>query len=205
MLHRSKDFLRAKPEPGTFRIIYGHDIFNEDGNYSFRRTVEAIKGRESYAVCSGKKNLDGRKKHLSAPSGVSSIESYCNRNREVIVCRRRSHKGDKRRFVGVYLSSELPEGYFLENGLNFIFQTPEHSLSAPPLASVFRILRSDVFERFMAIVSSNTQINKNDMYLFGIPESDGRTKKLYQKLELTDGNDLKVINEIVGKLYELPE
>src|SRR5262249_4942709 len=163
-----KDFLRDESGPGHFRILYAHDILNNDGAFSFREKVEPIKARPPFAVTVGKKNLDGRRKATVGDSlgEESSLENYCNSFRDIIICRRRSHKGDKRRFVGLHLTLELPKQYFLENGINFISNSDQVRKSSPSLAMLYRILRSDLFERYFASISSNTQLNKNDMYLF---------------------------------------
>jgi hypothetical protein len=201
VLHRSKDFLRSNSGHGAYRILYGHDILNDNGRYYFQTEVEPVKGRYPYAVCEGKKNLDGRRR-TKVIDEISSIENYRNRFGEIIICRRRSHKGDKRRFVGVYLRKALPEGYFLENGLNFVaVDIARHRKTAPSLAAFFGILCSDLFERYFNIVSSNTQLNKNDMYLLGIPDVGTHTKSIYAALEKLDWNDLRRINPLVEKLY----
>lgn len=200
VIHRSLDFLRADDSDGGHRVFYVHDIVVDGDRFSFRETATPIKGRKPYAVVIGRKNSDGRKKHLNGLSDELSIDNYCNRFNEVVVCRRRSHRGDKRRFVGVYLSHELPNQYFIENGLNYIYQRSK-SPTSPSLKSLSRIMRSDIFEQYMGIVSSNTQLNKNDMYLFGVPKLNERSAEIYAKLESTDLNSLEQINASVRELY----
>ncbi|MBM4252745.1 MAG: hypothetical protein FJ146_12290 [Deltaproteobacteria bacterium] len=202
VLHRVKDYLKAESAPGCYRIIYGHDILNEGDRYSFQQEVAVKKDRFPYATTKGRKNFDGRRTQKGYAATESSIETYCNRFKEIIICRRRSHKGDKRRFVGIYLSSELPNGFFLENGLNYIV-AKKPSPTAPSLKVFYRIMRSDLFERYFQIVSSNTQLNKNDMYLFGIPKVGPDTQTMYQELEAVDGNDVIKINCIVESLYSV--
>jgi adenine-specific DNA-methyltransferase len=202
VLHRAKDFLRDSAASDAHRIIYTHDILNASGHFDFQNEIKRVKDRSPYAVLTGKKNFDGRNKHLGQHSETSTTAKYLNKFPEVIVCRRRSHKGDKRRFVGVYLSqSDLPEGgYFLENGLNYIYAKCRKNC-APSLKALYRILRSDLFENFFEIVSSNTQINKNDMFLFGIPEVSPENQHLFSNLEQLDPNNCTEINEIVDEIY----
>jgi hypothetical protein len=201
VLHRCKDFLKSEPDDGCFRILYGHDIINDSGKFSFQKDIVVKKGRHPYATTIGRKNFDGRRSQLGFADTESTIENYCNRYPEIILCRRRSHKGDKRRFVGIFLSSDIPDAFFLENGLNFIVSKSERPIGSPSLKAFYRIMRSDLFERYFQIVSSNTQLNKNDMYLFGIPSISSRTASIYESLEQTDENDLVAINLLVEDLY----
>jgi adenine-specific DNA-methyltransferase len=203
VLHRSRDFLKSEFESGCHRVIYVHDIINKDGQYAFRDNIERLKDRSPYAVTVGRMNFDGRQKHLGARDQISCIKNYLHHD-EMIVCRRRSHKGDKRRFVGVLLNhlNILQAGLFLENGLNYI-KVKQAKKYTPSLAVLFRILRSDLFEMYFSIVSSNTQLNKNDMFLFGIPEVNDRTGTLYSKLESIDSNNLDAINLLVAELYSI--
>lgn len=201
VLHRAKDFLRENFEDGASRVIYTHDIINENGIFSFQQEIRTVKDRKPYAVSIGRKNYDGRNRTKDFDDNKSCINSYRNTFNEVIIFRRRSHKGDLRRFVGLYLRDELPKEYFLENGINFIVAESFMS-SSPSLKSLSRILRSDLFEQFFEIISSNTQINKNDMYLLGIPDLTNETRNLYSKIESLDINDLDSINKAVRKLYD---
>lgn len=200
VLHRLKDYLRKKSAGGHHRIIYGSDIINGDGNFTFKNKPDYNNGKFPFAVTYGTQNYDGRYKNIKLAKSPSSIEKYVNRFEEVVICRRRSHKGDKRRFVGLYLSDELPNGYFLENGLNYIAKQKkiEH---APPLKAVYMILRSDLFEKYFNVISSNTQINKNDMYLLGFPSYKKETRRIYDDLCSLDHNSPVILNKLINKLY----
>lgn len=199
VVHRSKNFLRSTAVPNSYRIIYPNNIENICSEMHFTLSSDKIDSN-SYAVTTGVANLDGRAKNQSKKISESNIEKYCNKFDEIILCRRRSHKGDKRRFVGAYVSDQLPKGYFIDNGLNFIV-TAEAVLNAPSLKALSRLLRSDLFEYFFECISSNTQINKNDMYLFGIPSVTQENKEIYKQLENCDFNDVTNISLLVEQIY----
>lgn len=200
--HRAKDFLKDEETEEAFPIIYSHNILNDESNFSFDLTKKA-KNKKLFATITGYKNYDGKKAQINkVHDRKSSIEKDLNSYSEIIICRRRSHRGDKRRFVGLYIGREqLPEKYFLDNSLNFI-AINETSAKPPPLKAVANLLRSDFFENFFSVISSNTQLNKNDFYLFGFPELTPETESLYKSLENLDINETEKINTTTNKLFE---
>ena len=200
VVHRSKNFLCERNILDSHRIIYPHDILNIDSNYSFSKKIQKESRKKVFAKTIGIPNFDGRNKNKEKARNQISIESYCNSFSEIIIMRRRSHKGDKRRFIGAYITKDLPTHFFLDNGLNFIVNEKKNKKS-PSLKSLSRILRSDLFEKFFETVSSNTQINKNDMYLFGIPEVNELNIDIYKRLETIDFNKVKEITKLVNHLY----
>ena len=203
--HRCRDFLRDEKTSDASRILYPHDVIqNENDTLNFMKRPKPHKTKKTYAVNEGIPNLDGRNKDKQVEKKTISIQNYCNTFREIIIFRRRSHKGDKRRFVGIYIDNGLPNTYFLDNGLNFIV-SENKAPGAPSLKAFSRILRSDVFEKFFEMISSNTQINKNDMYLFGLPLVSSKNKKIYNKIENTSFNDLANLTSLVELLYSVSQ
>ena len=197
--HRARDFLRSSKEKNTYPIIYAHNIVNDPRlGLNLDLVGKKIKDRLPYGVLEGLENFDGRKKN-KAPKR-SSLRKWLNHYDEIVIMRRRSHKGDKRRFMGAYCSNNLSTAYFLDNSVNYIVQRKEE-YSPINLKVFYRILSSDTFERFFEAVSSNTQINKNDMYLFGLP--DEQCLKIIKEIENAASVDSKKINRLVKALYDI--
>ncbi len=198
--HRSKSFLRESnsSQEDVYRIKYSHDLVKSDNGYLLKPEVEMIKGRPPYAVVSGIKNNDGRKATAEQRHIQSSISKDLNSFKELILMRRKSHRGDSRRFVGC-LASNLPEKYFLDNSVNFIYK--KNLKKEVSLKAFFNILSSNLFESFFSIISSSTQVNKNDMYLFGMPAMTASNKHIYKKLESLPITDGFKINTLVEELY----
>lgn len=204
--HRHRNFLRENQlSDSDYPIFYPHHISCINGQITYNLNFIKTKDKLPFAVTEGFKNRDGRKNKngIIIENNITTIDRDLNSFKKIILCKRRTHKGDKRRFVGIYLDRpELPENYFIDNGLNFIVKD-NMIKEAPTLKAFYAILMSSTFEKFFEVISSNTQLNKNDMYLFGIPKVNQSNTLIYEQIEklISSGFTQNQLDKYVNELY----
>lgn len=91
-------------------------------------------------------------------------------NQNMVIMRRFSPKEDQRRITATpYLAKSLPgEVIGLENHTNYLYR-PGGTLTADEVKGISAYLNSRIVDRYLRIVSGNTQINASDLRLLPLP------------------------------------
>lgn len=172
--NRFKEFLHHKPGTNRLPLYWMHNV------KPFRFHPEAHSRHKALFV------------ELN-----SETRSWLNASEDLILTKRISAKEQKRRIEACYIPASWrphPEGYFLENHLNFIFKKdPQCTYD---LVGLTALLNSKLLDFVFRLFNGNTQVSATELNILPIPPNlPSKFKALAQKLASVSPDEVAKLEE----------